>query len=781
MRPAALALTLALLAAILAAPPAARAADDPLEALATAFKAAADRAAPAVVQVLCERPSGGGDLAGPGPSNIQTIVPVPPEVLDRFQENRYMFVRPEGPASGVVVGPDGYVLTALYNVAGRIANLRVVLADGRVFPATVLGQDANLDVALLKIEATGLAALAVSPEAVAVPGQFSLTVGRGASAQDLHVNQGIVSAVIRARGDAIQTSARVNYANSGGAMVDLDGRLLGVIVRIGHDYTRNRSGINTGVGFAAPSPKIAAVLATLKAGRSIAPRPTPFLGIKFDPSYPAQPNDKGVKIEYVYKGFPGERAGLKPGDVLVNFEYVDIETRNDLVYVIQQCDVDQRVTFSVLRGEEALDLEAALTARPGPERTLGMSREYLEGKTPMALGIRVDLDAADGPGVLVTHVHEGFPLHQGGLKAGDVLLGVYGLKDFPGWLPVFYLEYLDRALPYCFEGAKVAFWVWRDGRGFAIPLVIGRIAPDDRLAAMDREFEAARAAGALARWPAPDVRTAIAQDAVRWKVLLHLGVELGALTDEGWVVDFVHAGFPGQRAGLETGDRLLSIGGDRVRRGPRWYRYPPKAVAAKALPGELKFLTGDIEGASSHWLPGDPWTIESARDGETRKNTVNLGDYPEPAILLALEAERTGNFATSARYGADLKAALANRSAPGRLQALRALVAGTPWSGGLAKTLVELFEDRDRVLVREASSVLERHGDRETFELVLRSLPVADEDVSRNRWQDKLKLDIVKAHLDEASFDGDLPDFGLNGKLWQRWWKENRDKVRFPR
>jgi S1-C subfamily serine protease len=751
--------------------------ENPLEVLGRAFEEAAARAAPAVVQILCERDA---DIDGPPKPGFRIVrgnIPVPPELLRRFQEGRLRFVRPEGPASGVVIDPDGYILTSLYNVLGKIKNLRVVTPDGRTHPAKVLGRDPNRDIALLKIEARNLPSLALSPDLKPKPGQFSLTLGRGPNPAELNVNSGIISAIHRSRGDVIQTSARVNYGNCGGALVDLSGKLVGIITKIGHDYSRNRSGINTGVGFAAPVGVITNVIGELRAGKNIAPRPTPFLGIRFDPSYAPSADVKGVRIEYVYKGFPGERAGLKLGDILVNFEYVDIEHRGTLSWVIQESDPGQEVTFSVLRGEKVLDLKAVLTERPNPLRSARMSREYLEWKMARALGIRADL-LYPQPGAFVRYIHEGFPLAEGGMRAGDIILGVHGLKDFPGWFPIFFFEYLDRTLPYCFETAKVTFMVWREGKRHMIPIIVGPPADEAKIQSMDREFKAA--AETLPSVPDPATREQIAKDIARWKMWIHLGLWLEDLSEEGWRVGFALPGFPGAKAGIREGDLFVTLRGGRIRRGRRVYVLRGKAILAADLPERLRFLAGNIPDRSGHWRPGDQWHLEYLQDGEKKQVKIVLGEYPTPAAMLAIEGERLGDFRATFPYKKRLVTLLNNRTAAGRYQVLQALNTPGNWDISVAKTLIGLLVDADREFLKRVFSVLKAHPSKETFMLLIESLPVRREDIARNKWEDQKKLEVIQAYLKGAELPEELPDFGLNGKLWLRWWRENKNRVRFP-
>jgi serine protease Do len=345
------------------------------EALSRAYAKAAATIAPAVVRIEVKR---GPEPARPGrPSQVRGMS-LPTKVLDRFVENRRYRHRPAGGTSGVIISPEGHILTCWYNVSGKVESVAVVLADGRRFPARILGRDEDRDISLLKIEADNLPAATMRKDLTVRPGQFCVAVGRGMEASSYTLTTGIVSARHRYRDKAFQISARVNYGNAGGAVADIKGRLLGIVTHVSHLPPGNRIGLNTGVGLATPMARVADVLDRLKKGEVILRFRGPFLGIRFDQTY--RDRDKGVKIEYVYQTLPSAKAGLKSGDIIIMFNNIEIRNRMDLVFAIQQCDVNQRVGFTVIRivdgVEKTLDLWAVLTLRPSEEALTKLSAEY---------------------------------------------------------------------------------------------------------------------------------------------------------------------------------------------------------------------------------------------------------------------------------------------------------------------------------------------------------------------------------------------------------------------
>jgi len=360
------------------------------EALSRAYAKAAATIAPAVVRIEVARipepapPSHppkvkkSPEPAKPGKTPKVNKMGMPRQIQERFQENRLYKRRPAGGTSGVIISPEGHILTCCYNVSGRVKSVTVVLADGRRFPARILGRDEDRDISLLKIEADNLPAATMRKDLTVRPGQFCVAVGRGMEASSYTLTTGIVSARHRYRDKAFQISARVNFGNSGGAVVDIKGRLLGIVTHVSHRPPGSRTGLNTGVGLATPMARVADVLDRLKKGEVILLFRGPFLGIRFDQTY--RDRDKGVKIEYVYQTLPSAKAGLESGDIIIMFNNIEIRNRMDLVFAIQQCDVNQRVGFTVIRTvdgvEKTLDLWAVLTLRPSEEALTKLSAEY---------------------------------------------------------------------------------------------------------------------------------------------------------------------------------------------------------------------------------------------------------------------------------------------------------------------------------------------------------------------------------------------------------------------
>jgi len=219
--------------------------------------------------------------------------------------------------SGVIVDADGYVLTNDHVTEGQ-SEAQVGFSDGRVVTAHVVARDRQGDLALLRVEASGLVSATFGESEGLRPGQRVLAMGNPFGlAGDTHVpaaTLGIVSATQRfiggskVYGEAIQIDAPVNPGNSGGPLFDLEGRLVGINGRIS---VRGASRHNVGVGYAIPLHQILLVLDDLKAGRDVE---RGYLGVRFL----TQKQGEGVVVREVLPQTPASRAGLRAGDRILS-------------------------------------------------------------------------------------------------------------------------------------------------------------------------------------------------------------------------------------------------------------------------------------------------------------------------------------------------------------------------------------------------------------------------------------------------------------------------------
>lgn len=272
----------------------------------------------------------------------------------RSFDPRY-FTRPEGPVSAVVIGP-GLLATSMWNVVGD-GSISVTTSDGTKLVATRAGRDENLRVTLLKVSDPDqkLVPIQASSASVAVGRTVFLVARTAVNAP--HVTRGIVSGLRRERGDAFTHSAKTSFANSGGALVDLEGNLLGICVR---HSDRSRQGQSSGVAFGARLTRVKAKLADLVAGKVIKKRPTAFLGIQMDTRF----GGEGVKINKIIEGTGAKAAGIQDNDVITVFNNVKIKHFTQLVAEIQQLEVGKKIVITVKRGDQEMDYTVVLGARP---------------------------------------------------------------------------------------------------------------------------------------------------------------------------------------------------------------------------------------------------------------------------------------------------------------------------------------------------------------------------------------------------------------------------------
>jgi len=275
---------------------------------ARAFSEAAQRVAPVVVRIDTiggAQPvqSAGQDVAAPG------------------------FRQADGPTTGVIWSTDGFIVTSTFNFVRDPAIITVVTADGRRFVAQLVARDLLARLALLKIDAEGLPTPEWAPAEEVRIGQWALTAGFGHGSTAPTVTVGVVSALKRMSGRAIQTDAAISPANYGGPLFDVRGRLLGVCVPAAGDNEDQMAGVewyDAGIGFAIHRTHLAQRVERLRAGQDLK---RGLLGVSLDarqrvvgePLAEDPLPDAGVTVTGVQAG-PAQEAGIQVGDVIVAVE-----------------------------------------------------------------------------------------------------------------------------------------------------------------------------------------------------------------------------------------------------------------------------------------------------------------------------------------------------------------------------------------------------------------------------------------------------------------------------
>lgn len=343
--------------------------------------------------------------------------------------------------SGFIVSEDGRVLTNQHVVDAAV-EVRVVLADQRVFPATVVAADARTDVAVLQIAAPGpFPSIPLQQRPVRV-GQIVVAVGSPFDFQST-VTTGIVSATGR-RGleegeiqDFIQTDAAVNPGNSGGPLIDLQARVVGINTAI---YSQGADQ-NSGVSFAIPAPMAERIVASLEADGSV-PRPSIGLDVVDVAAVEGDSSRSGAEVSRVLPGGPGAAAGLRRGDVVIRVDGETVPSGDALRDLVLTRGVGSKATLTVMRAEVEVEVEVELADR----RDVGVGLSTVPSEAVSWLGMEVaddgealrgQLGVPEGDGPLVVRVTPGGVAATLGVMAGDRVTAI-------GGMPVLDLETFRR-------------------------------------------------------------------------------------------------------------------------------------------------------------------------------------------------------------------------------------------------------------------------------------------------------------------------------------------------
>ena len=336
-----------------------------------------------------------------------------------------------GLGSGVIISPDGYILTNNH-VVNNASEIHVALSDGRQFTAKLIGSDPKTDVALIRIKAENLPALTLADSDKIEVGDVVLAIGNPFGIGQT-VTKGIVSAKDRTTSgemdeDFIQTDAAINPGNSGGALVDTEGRLVGI-----NSAILTHSGGNQGIGFAVPSNLCRWVMDSLvKNGRV----ERGFMGVMIQNLTPdlatAFKLDRttGALVGDVSPGSPADKAGLKSGDVITQLNGQPIEDASQLKLRVAESAPGSNIQIGVNRNGESKTFDVTLTNLP-ENKVAKTDDEGGNTKSEALAGVGVaDLDQntraelkipAQVQGAVITEVAPDSAAYQAGLRTGDVI------------------------------------------------------------------------------------------------------------------------------------------------------------------------------------------------------------------------------------------------------------------------------------------------------------------------------------------------------------------------
>jgi Do/DeqQ family serine protease len=428
-----------------------------LLAMEEAFSTVADRVTPAVVNVstVSRRPAGSSDDS----QRFREFFG--DEFFERYDRRRPR-EEPRAGGSGVIVDPAGYILTNNH-VIENAQDITVRLSDSRKFTATLVGRDPKTDLAVLKVDAAApLPAAALGDSERLRVGQWVVAIGNPFGL-DRTVTVGIVSATARTRvgvatyENFIQTDASINPGNSGGPLLNLDGRVIGIntaIVAAGH-----------GIGFSIPINEAKSVMGQLIARGKVT---RGWLGIAIQDltdelatSFGVRERE-GVLVADVMRGGPGEAAGLRPGDVIVQLGAAKIGEVPDLQRRVANVTPGQTIGLGVIRDRAPQRLTVRVGEMPPEDTTVAEVDPGPEGfglqVEPLAPDMAERLGLPPSHGLLVSEVASGGPGERAGLRRGDVILEVarQPVRDAPS---------LQKALSAVPAGRSVVVWVHQPGSG----------------------------------------------------------------------------------------------------------------------------------------------------------------------------------------------------------------------------------------------------------------------------------------------------------------------------
>jgi len=264
----------------------------------------------------------------------------------------------EGPTTGLVITSDGYIVTSTFEFADAPPIITVALADGTRHVARLLGHDETRKLCVLKIDVDDLPVPAmVAPGDLRV-GQWAVSVGVGYGAEDPAISAGIVSAVGRVFGRAVQTDANLSPANYGGPLVDIDGRVIGLCVPLSPQGGGALGGVqwyDSGIGFAVPLAGLEEVLERLKRGEVIR---AGRIGVQVATGG----KGGGVRVREVVPESGAADAGLRKGDVILALDGQPLRDVTHLRQLVGRHVAGDTVTLTVRRGEETLEVRVTLSA-----------------------------------------------------------------------------------------------------------------------------------------------------------------------------------------------------------------------------------------------------------------------------------------------------------------------------------------------------------------------------------------------------------------------------------
>ena len=345
-------------------------------------------------------------------------------------------IQPQGMGSGVIVSPEGLILTNAH-VVKDADEIKVTVSDKRSYDAKVVGIDVESDIAVVKIDATGLPIATLGDSGKLQVGEIVFAIGN-----PFGLNRTVTSGIVSATGrtnvgiidyeDFIQTDAAINPGNSGGPLVNIDGEVIGINTAIA-----SRSGGYQGIGFAIPSSSAKLIMDDLvKEGKV----KRGLLGVNIQDMNEAlsksfgRKDSEGALVSQVVEGSPAEKAGVKAGDIILKFNDNVVKGAAHLKNLVGKEKPGASANMSVYRDNKTLEIPVKIAERT--QKALASSGATdSPGETSNDLGIQIEkvpasvsskMGLKDGEGLLVKDIASDGAGAKIGLRAGDVILEIDG-------------------------------------------------------------------------------------------------------------------------------------------------------------------------------------------------------------------------------------------------------------------------------------------------------------------------------------------------------------------
>jgi serine protease Do len=409
----------------------------------------AARVTPAVVNITVtskptSQPADGGDAQNDsGPDMQQFFAPFggnPFQGTPFGRQFRQFRGQPQdrverGLGSGVIISPDGYIVTNNHVVEGA-GDIRVTMSNHEILPAKLIGTDPLTDLAVIKIKGDNLPSVPWGNSENLRPGQTVLAFGNPYGFQ-FTVTRGIVSALNRPNpdptdrrkpGEFIQTDAAINPGNSGGALVDARGEVVGI-----NTFLISSNGSFSGMGFAIPAqiaqPTVQALIRNGKVEHG-------FIGIAITNVTPDNAkffnmsSPTGALVDQVDLNSPGAKARLKIGDVITKLDGKNVTDAGELQVEVGQKQPGETIQLEVMRDGKSINLPVTLESMSGTSGNSAANAEHGKGRWGLSLG-ELNQDARDQMqipanvhGAVVEDVTPGSPADNAGLQRGNVIMEV---------------------------------------------------------------------------------------------------------------------------------------------------------------------------------------------------------------------------------------------------------------------------------------------------------------------------------------------------------------------